>query len=118
MFQIDLQDPDGGTAACGEAGQYRPVPTKMPRPLMATGIEQRNDLPRLGIYTGDVRSFVAIARETAQANVARDGRPCMGLCDNVVDLEWEPVSLLRNLTVFATIAGSPPDQFLQRAFHA
>jgi hypothetical protein len=38
--------------------------------------------------------------------------------DDVIDLEWDPIVRLRHLTVFTAIAGPPPYQFLQRAFHA
>ena len=38
--------------------------------------------------------------------------------DDVVDLERQPVVLLRNLTILAAIVRAPPYQFLQPALHA
>ncbi len=42
----------------------------------------------------------------------------MAFRDDMVDLEREPIAILRNLTVFATIARTLPNQNLQRAFHS
>ena len=38
--------------------------------------------------------------------------------DDVVDLEGEPVELLRDAAILAAAIGSLPYQFLQRAIHA
>ena len=65
VIEIDFQDADGRSAARRSTHQHGAIPTKVPRPLMTTRIEQRNDLPGLGIDARDVRPFVAIAREAA-----------------------------------------------------
>ena len=87
MVKIYLENADGGTATRRYAYQHRPLPTKMPRSLTTSGIEQRHDLSGPGIDPGDVRSFVAVARKAAQAKVGGPRRTRMIFRDDVIDLE-------------------------------
>ncbi len=45
VLEIDPQGNDSGSSIRCSAYQHRASPTKMPRPLVTAGIEQRNDLP-------------------------------------------------------------------------
>jgi hypothetical protein len=50
-------------------------------------MEQRDDLPSDGVYTGDVRPLVVVAREACQAQVAGDRAAAVFARDYMVDLE-------------------------------
>jgi len=76
---------------------------------MASRIEKRHDFSRLGIDASDVRPFVAVAREAAQTKIVGLRQTFMILCDDVVDFEGNSIAALGDLTVFATVASSPPD---------
>ena len=88
VLEIDLQGDDSGSSVRCSAYQHRTVPTKMPRPLVTAGIEQRHDLPCPGINPGDIRPFVAVARKTGQAKIICSSLTQVMFGDDVIDLEW------------------------------
>ena len=87
VIEIDLEHADSSTAGRGQPHQHRPIPPEMPRPFVAAGMEQRDDPSRPGVDAGDVRPFVAVAGEAADAEVAGRRRAPMILRDDVVDLD-------------------------------
>ncbi len=118
MFEIDLEDANRRPPSRRLAHEYRPTPSKMAQPLVASRIEKRDDSSRFGIDTSDVRPFVTVARKTAKAKVARRCLTFVIFRNDVVDLKRNSLVFLRDLAVLATVSGSPPYQFLQRPFHA
>jgi hypothetical protein len=59
-----------------------------------------------------------LPREAAQAKVACFRNTIMTFCKDMIDLEGQPVAILRHLAVFTAMTCPLPYQFLQRAFHA
>ncbi len=118
MIEIDLEDANRRPPSGRLAHEYRPIPSKMARPLVASRIEKRDNFSRHGVDTSDVRPFVTVARKTAKAKVARLCHTFVIFCDDVVDLKRNSLVFLRDLAVLATVPGSPPNQFLQRTIHA
>jgi hypothetical protein len=118
MVEIDLEDANRRPPSGRLAHEYRPIPSKMARPLVASRIEKRDDFSCLGVDTSDVWPFVTVARKTAEAKVARLCHTFVIFCDDVVDLKRNSLVFLRDLAILATVSGSPPYQFLQRTIHA
>lgn len=60
---------------------------------------------------------MAIAPQAGQGQVGCQRPPAMHHGNDVVDFRRRFFVSLRNLTVLAAIAGTPPNQFFERAFH-
>jgi len=82
---IDNQDGNRCTADASQPGQLGAVPGEMPSPSILAGMEQPHDPSGLGIDAGDVGTFVAVAEEAGQGQVARICRPVVLEGDNVVN---------------------------------
>jgi hypothetical protein len=66
---IDSQDVDRDPSARRFAGQSWAVPREMIVPRLPPGVEQGNDLSRLGIDPGDVGALLEIATGTCESKV-------------------------------------------------
>jgi len=95
MIEVYAKGCDGGTAGGRQSDETRAVPTEMPSPFLAAWVEKRHDLLRLGVKSGDIRSFEVIAGETGKAEVIVPGGPTVASGDYVVDLEDQVVELVR-----------------------
>jgi hypothetical protein len=66
------------------------------RPPVATGVEQRHELARLRVKTGDVRSLVVIAVAARQRKVVLIAWAAVLASDDMLDMEAdEPRRCLR-----------------------
>jgi hypothetical protein len=70
-------------------------------------IEQRNDIARLRIDTGDVRPFGQIAFKAAKSEVSENRRTSVLFGDDVVDLKSLGIIRLWNSAVFTPVASAP-----------
>jgi len=118
IVEIDLQDKDGCSPDGCQANEGWTIPTKMLGPLVTTRVEEGSDLSRERVETGDVWSFVVIARKAGQTKIARPCWASVLLGDDVIDFEGQiRVVDHRQLAVFATLVRTPPNEFRQFASH-
>jgi hypothetical protein len=75
-------------------------------PPVEARVEQANHRQRIGIDSGDVRPFVAIAVDSGKSQVVGMFRAAVPFGDDVVDLEWKELSCCGEPAVFTTPGGS------------
>jgi len=78
----------------------------MLRPEIRPGMKQTDELPGIGIKTGYVGTFVAIAVRASECEIAGNGLSPVLLGDNVVDLKGQRQCRLWNAAVFTPSSGS------------
>lgn len=96
-----MQHGDGDAANRSAAAENGAVPAEVPAPFVAARVEERSQLTGARVQSGEVRTLVGIAPKSAQREIASDGGPTVFPRDDVVDLKWDPVVILRHLAVFA-----------------
>jgi hypothetical protein len=84
--------------------------SKMLRPEIAPGMKQSEEAAGLGVKPGNVRTLKTIAMGTSEGEIAVYSFASVLPGQNVIDLEWQRESKLRNETVLATLAGPLPDR--------
>ena len=62
---------------------------------MPARMKQRRQLSSRSVSSRDIASFAGIAFETAQCEVTRNRQAAMLSGDNVIDLEWSHIELLK-----------------------
>jgi hypothetical protein len=60
---------------------------------------------------------MVIASEASQAKIARSGLAAVLFRNNMVDVKWQAVQSLLDLTVLATGEGASPNKFFQLPAH-
>jgi hypothetical protein len=111
MGQIDAEHGDGCPADGSAPREHRSVPAKVPVPFVAARIEKPSPPLILGVNTCQIRAFMVVVSEAGQRQVTGYRRATVLCRYDVINLEGKFVVALRHLTVFATAAGAPPNQF-------
>src|SRR5690242_14054301 len=75
-------------------------------PPLRPGVEQRYLLPRLWIFTVDVRPLARVAVGTRQGRIGQIGLPTARPWENMVDLKAADLELRGQLTVFTAVASA------------
>ena len=111
LLAIQLQQADGRPSVRGIAAES-PIGAELEVicPNLSAGLEQRGDLPGLGIYSRQVAALVPIAEGAAEGEVGGIGRSSVLLGDDVVDLVRGKAEPLRHPAIFAVALGALPDQ--------
>ena len=81
--------------------KYGSLPLEVVFPLVLPRMKQADNFFRVRIYSGNVRSFVVVARKTREREVSEIVRPVMFTSNNVVNLEGQEVATLRHPAVLA-----------------
>ena len=82
----------------------------MLRPEIAPGMKQSDKMAGLGVKPGNVRTFKTIAMGTSQGEIAVHGFASVLPGKNVIDLERQRESKLRNEAILATVSGPIPNR--------
>ena len=72
-------------------------------------MKQTNEFARLWITPGNVGAFEAVAMDARESEVLLISCAAVLTCDDVIDLKWSGMYSSRQLTIFASRAGSLPN---------
>ena len=115
--EIYLQHFDRGPATSRATNKDRTTPPEMSRPSLASWAEERHYGPRVRIHAREVRPFVVVAIKARKGQILGDRGTAMFERDDVVDLKRQNVQRLGQVTVFASVKGTLPNQTLPRLIH-
>jgi hypothetical protein len=104
VFEVDAQDCDRGSPACGPADQSCACPPEMPLPLLTAWVKELHDLAGDGVNAAEIARFAEIAQVARPTEIVEAIRSGVFSGDDVFDMEREMRDiLLADLAVFATI---------------
>ena len=78
---------NGGPADWRQPYEARAIKSEMLGPKIKARVKQADELPRIGVKAGDVRTFEAIAVEASQRKVLYRCGSSMLSSNNVIDLK-------------------------------
>lgn len=109
---VHLQERDRRSASGGAPHQLHAAQLEVPTPSVPTWVEQRDHLPRLGIYAAEIGALVVITSMACPCKVLENSLTAVLAGDDVLEMEglerWPPV---RQMAIFAALA-SPLSSFL------
>ncbi len=73
----------------------------MPRPLLAPGIVERGNLPRLWVNGSQIRAFIAVTGCTSPGEIVQCGSPAMFLCNDMIWLVRKKGIFIGDEAIFA-----------------
>ena len=82
----------------------------MLRPKIAPGMKQSDKGAGLGVKPGNIRAFESIAMGTSQGEIAVHGFASVLPGKNMIDLERQRESKLRNEAILASVASPLPNR--------
>jgi hypothetical protein len=77
-------------------------------PAVTARVEKRRELSSILVNTRYVRTFISVASRAGQAEIVEPRLAMVLLGDDVINLEGQGISLLREPAVFAEPLGSIP----------
>lgn len=118
-LSVHLQQPDGGASCGGQPTESDTVHSEVRLPRVPPRMEQRDDIPRVGIDGVEVCAFVAIAAMAGPSQILQDGPASMLAGQDVFEMKrlkgWPPVW---QATILAAPARPLPDCLPQGLVHS
>ena len=84
---IDREDMNRSSPNSRSAHKYSSSPLEVPIPLVRSRMEESNKLARIRIYSGYVRTFVAVAVQAGEGEILKNSEPSMLEGNDVIDVK-------------------------------
>jgi hypothetical protein len=118
VFGIDVQYANRRPSNSGDTDDLASVPREMVRPLLVTWVEKLDNLSRVGVDPGQVRTLVQIAIDAGEREVCEIVTATVLSRQNVFDLEFGDGGLrLGQLAIFTAMASPLPDMLPRLLVH-
>jgi hypothetical protein len=91
------------------AGKSGSCPFEVCIPPVRTRMEESNQLARIRICSGDVRTLVAIAVQAGEGEVFKIRQPSVLACNDVVDVKGQRINRSGKVAIFTSVLGATPD---------
>ncbi|HEX7446943.1 MAG TPA: hypothetical protein VF306_05320 [Pirellulales bacterium] len=115
--EVDCQNVDRGSTDRRKPNEQRSIPPKMCAPLIVSRVKQPRHLSCCWVKTGNIRSFVVIARETSERKILKGRWAVVFFGNHVIHLVPRIDQRLRHLAILATHACAQPNVLAKQTFH-
>ncbi len=95
MWQVDREDINGHPPDWSASNKRATQPHEVLLPFVAARVEQTDHIADVRVYARDVCALMVVASEARKSQVVRVIAATVLASDDVVDLEWEAIELLR-----------------------
>ena len=98
-----------GSTDSRAAGKSSSHPLEVSIPLVRPRMEESNQLARVRICSGDVRTLMRIAVKAGEGEVFQDSQPSVLACNDVIGGKGQRIDVSRKVAILTSILGAAPD---------